>query len=40
VRYLAGFYHLDELGSQPRRQAAQVVWDDAEEQIAISDGGN
>lgn len=40
VRYLAGFYHLDELGSQLRRQAAQVGWDDAEQQIAISDGGN
>jgi hypothetical protein len=40
VRYLAGFYGLDELGSQLRRQAAQVGWDDAEQQIAISDGGN
>ncbi len=39
VRYLAGFYDLDELGSQLRRQAAQVGWDDAEQQIAISDGG-
>jgi len=40
VRYLAGFYALDELGSQLRRQAAQVGWDDAEQQIALSDGGN
>ena len=40
VRYLAGFYGLDELGTQLRRQAAQVGWDDAEQQIALSDGGN
>jgi hypothetical protein len=40
VRYLAGFYELDELGSQLRRQAAQIGWDDAEQQIALSDGGN
>lgn len=39
VRYLAGFYGLDELGLQLRRQAAQVSWDDAEQQIALSDGG-
>lgn len=39
VRYLAGFYELGELGLQLRRQAAQVGWDDAEQQIAISDGG-
>jgi hypothetical protein len=39
VRYLAGFYDLDELGLQLRRQAAQVGWDDAEQQIALSDGG-
>jgi hypothetical protein len=39
VRYLAGFYQLDELGLQLRRQAAQVGWDDAEQQIALSDGG-
>jgi hypothetical protein len=36
---LAGFYHLDELGLELRRQAAQVGWDDAEQQIALSDGG-
>ena len=40
VRYLAGFYGLDELGLQLRRQAAQVGWDDAEQQIALSDGGS
>ena len=38
--YLAGFYELDELGSQLRRQAAQVGWDDADQQIALSDGGS
>lgn len=40
VRYLAGFYELKELGSQLRRQAAQVGWDEAEQQIALSDGGH
>ena len=40
VRYLAGFYELDPLGTQLRRQAAQVGWDEAEQQIALSDGGS
>ena len=40
VRYLAGFYQLDELGLQLRKQAAQVGWDQAEQQLALSDGGN
>ena len=40
VRYLAGFYSLDALGLQMRRQAAQVGWDQAEQQIALTDGGN
>ena len=40
MRYLAGFYALDELGLQLRRQAAQVGWDDADQQIALSAGGN
>lgn len=40
VRYLAGFYELNHLGSQLRRQAAHVGWDDAEQQIALSDGGS
>jgi hypothetical protein len=39
VRYLAGFYQLDKLGLELRRQAAQVGWDEAEQQIALSDGG-
>lgn len=39
VRYLAGHYDLPELGRQLRRQAAAVGWDEAEQQIAISDGG-
>lgn len=39
VRYLAGYYALSELGLQLRRQAAQVGWDEAEQQIALSDGG-
>lgn len=38
VRYLAGFYDLDVLGSQWRRQAAQVGWDEAERQVALTDG--
>jgi hypothetical protein len=40
VRYLAGFYGLDELGLELRRQAAQVGWDEADQQIALSDGGS
>lgn len=40
VRFLAGFYTLDELGLQLRREAAQVGWDDAQQQIALSDGGS
>jgi hypothetical protein len=40
TRYLSGFYGLDELGMQLRRQAGQVGWDEAEQQIALSDGGN
>lgn len=39
VRYLAGFYDLDQLGVQLRRQAGQVGWDEVDQQIAISDGG-
>lgn len=39
VRYLAGFYELDALGIELRGQAAQVGWDEAEQQIALSDGG-
>jgi hypothetical protein len=40
VRYLAGFVGLDDLGLQLRDQASQVGWDEAEQQIALSDGGN
>lgn len=40
VRYLAGFYELDPLGLELRRQAAQVGWDEAEVQIGLSDGGS
>lgn len=40
VRYLAGFYELDALGSELRGQAAQVGWDDADQQVALSDGGS
>lgn len=40
VRYLAGLYDLDQLGRELRKQAAQVGWDDAEQQIALSDGGS
>jgi hypothetical protein len=40
VRYLAGFYGLDELGLELRRQAAHVGWDEADQQVALSDGGS
>ena len=40
VRFLSGLYGLDELGRQLRRQAAQVGWDEAQKQLALSDAGN
>jgi hypothetical protein len=40
VRYLAGLYALEELGSQLRRQGAQVGMDAADVWIALTDGGN
>ncbi len=40
VRYLAGLYTLEELGRLMRRQGAHVGMDDAEQWIALSDGGN
>jgi hypothetical protein len=40
VRYLAGFYTLDELGILMRRQAAQVGMDRVDRWIALTDGGN
>ena len=40
VRYSSGFYDLDDLGRLLRRQAAQVGWDELEQQLAVSDGGS
>jgi hypothetical protein len=40
VRYLAGLYTLEQLGTQLRRQAAEVGMEAAEQWIALSDGGN
>jgi len=40
VRYLSGFYDLPSLGRQLHREALEVGWTTAEQQIAISDGGN
>lgn len=40
VRYLAGFYTLDELGLQLRRQGGQVGMNAAEQWVALTDGGN
>ncbi|MCH5372889.1 MAG: ISKra4 family transposase [Planctomycetes bacterium] len=40
VRYLSGFYELDELGRQLRREAEAVGIMDADIQIALSDGGS
>lgn len=40
VRYLSGFYELEELGRQLRREAEAVGIMDAEQQIALSDGGS
>lgn len=40
ARYLAGLYTLEELGEQLRRQAAHVGMHEAEQWIALSDGGN
>ena len=40
VRFLSGLYGLDQLGLELRRQAAQVGWDTAGQQLALSDGGN
>jgi hypothetical protein len=39
VRYLAGFYDLEELGLQMRRQAGHVGMNDAQQWIALTDGG-
>lgn len=40
VRYLAGFYELDELGLQLRQQARQVGGSKADRWIALTDGGS
>jgi hypothetical protein len=40
VRYLSGFYELDELGRQLRREAEAVGLMEADQQIALSDGGS
>ncbi len=40
VRYLSGFYDFQTLGRQLHREALEVGWAAAEQQIAISDGGN
>ena len=40
VRFLSGLYGLDQLSLALRRQAAQVGWDAAQQQLAISDAGN
>src|SRR5262249_36398079 len=40
ARYLAGFYDLDGLGAQLRRQAQAVGLWQAERVIALTDGGN
>jgi hypothetical protein len=40
VRYLSGFYAFQTLGRQLHREACEVGWATAEQQIAISDGGN
>jgi hypothetical protein len=40
ARYLAGLYTLDELGTQLRKQAAQVGMERAEVWLALTDGGN
>jgi hypothetical protein len=40
VRYLSGFYELDELGRQLRREAEAVGIMQADRQIALTDGGS
>lgn len=40
ARYVAGFETLEELGLKLRREAALVGWDEAPQQIALSDGGS
>lgn len=40
VRYLSGFYDFQTLGRQLHREAMEVGWGRADQQIALSDGGN
>jgi len=40
VRYLSGFFELDDLGRQLHREALEVGWANAEQHIALSDGGS
>jgi hypothetical protein len=40
ARYFAGLYDLKELGLQMRRQAGQIGMNDAEQWIALTDGGS
>jgi hypothetical protein len=39
VRYLSGFYDFQTLGRQLHREALEVGWAEADQQIALSDGG-
>lgn len=39
VRYLSGFFDLDTLGWQLHREALEVGWTNADQPIALSDGG-
>ena len=39
VRYLSGFYDFQTLGRQLHHEAIQVGWTEADQQIALSDGG-
>jgi hypothetical protein len=40
VRYLSGFYDFQTLGRQLHREALEVGWAEADQQLALSDGGN
>jgi hypothetical protein len=40
VRYLSGFFELDDLGRQLHREALEVGWANADQHIALSDGGS
>ncbi len=39
VRYLSGFHHFQTLGRQLHREALEVGWANADQHIALSDGG-